>query len=205
MAGPLLSEEQLRLLATILERGSEAASAALSKWLGRAVRLEIGGPALVEVEAAVEAIGTEDRLVAAVAMRLDGPLSGQLLLVFEDDAGLALADVLLGRALGTSPAWGELEISAAQETANIVGCAYMNALALHLPGGGGMILPGPPEFRHEFAASLVEFAVMDQATRADRVLLVRTQFHAEPSSLEWSLLFVPGAAALDELARLLIV
>ena len=50
-------------------------------------------------------------------------LDGQILLVFEDAAGLALADLLLRQPLGTSTAWGELERSAADETANIVGCA----------------------------------------------------------------------------------
>jgi chemotaxis protein CheC len=203
MAGPILDDNQLRLLATILERGSEGASQALSRWLGRSVRLEIGGVAQVEAEAATEAIGPADALVAAVVMRLEGGLSGQLLLVFEDRAGLALADLLLGRPVGTSTAWGELEISAAQETANIVGCAYVNALASHLPGRPGMLVPSPPEFRHEFAASLIQFAIFDQASRADRVLLIQTRFHGEPSALEWALLFIPSGEALEELGRTL--
>ena len=36
--------------------------------------------------------------------------------------------------IGTATEWGELEQSAAMETTNIVGCAYLNALAAHLPG-----------------------------------------------------------------------
>jgi chemotaxis protein CheC len=205
MAGPTLDDDQLRLLATILERGSEGASQALSKWLGRTVRLEIDRVEQVDVETVSEAIGPGDSLVAAAAMPLTGWLSGELLLVFEDRAGLALADLLLGRPVGSARAWGDLEVSAAQETANIVGCAYVNALATHLPGGTRMLLPGPPEFRHEFAASLIEFAVLDQAARADRVLLIQTRFHAEPSALAWSLLFVPSGEALEELARTLVV
>jgi chemotaxis protein CheC len=205
MAGPILDANQLRLLTTILERGSEGASQALSKWLGRSVRLEIDAVEQVEVESVAEAIGPGETLVAAAIMNLDGFLSGQLLLVFEDRAGLALADVLLNRPIGSSREWGELEISAAQETANIVGCAYVNALASHLPDGNRMLLPGPPEFRHEFAACLIEFAVFDQAARADRVLLIQSRFAAEPSALEWSLLFVPSGEALEELGRILVV
>ena len=45
-----------------------------------------------------------------------------------DASGLALADLLLGRKVGTSTGWTEYERSAALETANIVGCAYLNAL-----------------------------------------------------------------------------
>ena len=56
-------------------------------------------------------------------MGLSGPLGGQILLVFEDRAGLALADLLLHQPVGTTTEWTELERSAAQETTNIVGCA----------------------------------------------------------------------------------
>ena len=47
-------------------------------------------------------------------------------------AGLALADLLLGRPAGSGTAWGEVEESATLETANIVGCAYLGAIAAAL-------------------------------------------------------------------------
>lgn len=203
MAGPTLTEQQTRLLRTILERGAENASLALSKWLDRPVRLELGEVGLVPFEQATEAIGPGETLVAASAMSFAGRLTGQLILVFEDKAGLALADVLQGLPIGITLEWGDLERSAAQETANIVGCAYLNALASHLPGGPETIAPGPPEFRHEFAASLIEFALFDQAIQADRVLLIETRFHADPLESGWSLLFVPSASSLAELASIL--
>ncbi len=202
MAGTILDAGQRRLLRTILERGADAASGALSKWLDRPVRLEVGEVEQVEFAAATEAIGPGDTLVAACAMPVSGRLAGLLILAFEDRAGLALADLLQRQPVGTTTAWGDLERSAAQETANIVGCAFVNALAAHLPGGEA-IVPGPPEFRHEFAASLLEFALMDQATEADRVLLFQTRFHAEAAALDWALVLAPTSAALAELARAL--
>src|SRR5262245_34272408 len=136
-----LTEPQRRLLHTILERGADGASQALSKWLDRPVRLEVGEVEEVELEAATEASGPSDTLVAACSMPVSGRISGILILAFEDRAGLALADLLQRLPLGTTTEWGELERSAAQETANIVGCAYLNALASHLPGGSGPIEP----------------------------------------------------------------
>lgn len=203
MAGTTLNPEQRLLLRTILERGADAASQALSKWLDRHVRLEIGPVEQVELADATEAIGPGDSLVAACAMGLQGRITGSLILAFEDQAGLALADLLMRQPVGTTTAWGDLERSAAQETANIVGCAFVNAIAAHLPGGTGSIVPGPPEFRHEFAASLIEFALMDQATEADKVLLFQTRFQAESTELDWGLLLIPTAAALAELAQAL--
>lgn len=200
---------QRRLLRMIFDRGAEGASLALSKWLGREVHLAVSDVELVELERAGELLGPPETLVAACVMGLTGPLTGSILLVFEDRAGLALVDVLLHQPIGTTNAWGELEQSAAKETTNIVGCAYVNALAAHLPGddGGravGELVPTPPTFLHEFAGSLLEFALMEQAMELDRLLLIRSEFTGGPDmpQLNWTLLFVPSRAALEALARL---
>jgi chemotaxis protein CheC len=206
----ILTETHRRLLRMIFDRGAEGASLALSKWLGEEVRLAISDVELAELEQASELLGPADTLVAACAMGLTGRLTGSLLLVFEDRSGLALVDLLLRQPLGTTTTWGELEQSAAKETTNIVGCAYVNALAAHLPdtGAGGIasdtgeLVPTPPTFLHEFAGSLLEFALMEQALELDQVLLIRSEFAGgRPGlNLNWTLLFIPSRAALDELA-----
>jgi chemotaxis protein CheC len=199
-------EDRSRLLAVIFEHGATAASEALSRWLGRPIRLILSGIETRDVTEAAGLIGPEDELVASCVMPIEGTLSGELLLVFDDASGLALADLLLGRVAGTSDAWGELERSAALETANIVGCSLLNSIAAHWPGGARgdegrstTLAPGPPRFRHEFAASLLEFAVMDQAAASDRVLVVRTRFATEAEELRWWLLVVPDAASMRSL------
>ncbi len=131
---PVLTDAHCRLLRMIFDRGAEAASLALSKWLGAEVRLTISEVDLVELDRAAELLGPPDALVAACAMGLTGQLTGSILLVFEDRSGLALVDLLLHQPIGTTTSWGDLEQSAAKETTNIVGCAYVNALAAHLPG-----------------------------------------------------------------------
>jgi chemotaxis protein CheC len=202
--GPMLTDAHRGLLRMIFDRGAEGASLALSKWLGREVRLAVSDVELVELERAGELLGPPEALVAACAMGLTGRLTGSLLLVFEDRSGLALVDLLLHQPVGTTTAWGELEQSAARETTNIVGCAYVNALAAHLPGddGDGELVPTPPSFLHEFAGSLLEFALMEQAMELDRLLLIRTEFAGGPDipQLNWTLLFIPSRAALESLA-----
>lgn len=196
-----------RLLLMIAERGAEGASQALARWLGRPVHLAVNEVRRVELAGATTLLGPEDELVVACAMGLAGRLDGQLPLVFEDRAGLALVDLLLGQPPGTSASWGELEQSAAKETANIVGCAYLNALAAHLPpppagtpAEAAAIVPSPPTFRHEFVASLLEFALMDQAVAVDRPLILWARFGTGGDGPSWSLVLVPGgesARALD--------
>ena len=201
----ILTDTQRRLLRMIFDRGAEGASHALSQWLGEEVRLAISDIELAELAQASELLGPSDTLVAACAMGLNGRLTGSLILVFEDQSGLALVDLLLRQPVGTTTSWGELEQSAAKETTNIVGCAYVNALAAHLPNAGmdsGELVPTPPTFLHEFAGSLLQFALMEQALELDQVLLIRSEFAGSRQglNLNWTLLFIPSRAALDELA-----
>lgn len=200
-----LTDAQKQTLRTILGLGADGASRALSRWLGMDVRLTLGEVDQVELEAAAGALGPPEDLVAACAMGLTGALGGSMLLCFKDRAGLALADMLMRQPVGTATEWGEVERSAAMETANIVGCAYLNALAAHVPGGPAAgLAPTPPAFLHEFGGSLIEFAVMGQAAELDRVLLAGTTFEADGAGdLGWTLLFVPDAPSLAALAAAL--
>ncbi len=173
---------------------------------------------LVDLARSAELLGPADSLVAACTMGLTGPMTGLLLLVFEDRSGFALVDLLLHQAMGTTTSWGELEESAAKETTNIVGCAYVNALATDLLGilthepnamesidTEDTLVPTPPLFVQEFAGSLLEFALMEQAIERDQVLLLHTRFGAgkERFRLDWTLLFIPSSATLHGLATAL--
>jgi chemotaxis protein CheC len=212
---PNLTTAQLNLLRMVFERGTEAASQALSKWLGHHICLTMSVVNEIELAQAEMLLGPPESLVAACSMGLTGWLTGLILLVFKDSSGLALSDLLLAQAVGTAKEWGELEESAAKETTNIVGCAYVNALASHLPrppvaantadrevekSGSrtdGDLVPTPPTFVHEFAGSLLEFAFMEQAMELDQVLVIRSELRAAGTglNLDWTLLYIPSSAS----------
>lgn len=201
-----IPDPSLRLLHSIFELGAEHASRALTTWLGRSVLVAISRVNQADLTDVVGLLGPEDELLGSVIMELGGRLSGQLLLVFHDRDGLAMADMVLRQPIGSMGEWDDLSRSAALETANIVGCALLNSLSSHLPimsgSGGASIVPSPPIFRHEYAGSLLQFALMDQAVSADRVLLVESRFEAEGEELRWSLLFIPSAASMADLSGL---
>jgi chemotaxis protein CheC len=211
---PVLTQSQRHLLRVIFDRGAESASQALSKWLGHEVQLAVSKIELIELEHAADLLGPPDLLVVACIMGLTGRLTGLILLIFEDRPGLALVDLLQNQPVGTTAAWGELEESAVKETTNIVGCAYLNALAAHLPEVGmgtsghaakkptiAELVPTPPTFVREFAGSLLQFALMDQALELDQILLIHSEFAAgaHAPNLNWTLLFIPSRDSLHAL------
>ncbi|WP_169979366.1 chemotaxis protein CheC [Tautonia rosea] len=181
-----------------IQEGAEAASVALSKWLGRPASLVVSRVRFVELIEATEALGPGDAVVAACAIPLSGPLPGTVLMIFDDRSAMTMIDALLGRPEGTGTEWGEMEQSAAQETSNIVVCAFVNAMAESL-NPGGLMIPGPPEFRFEFSGSLIEFALMDQMSRNDQIMMVEIHFSVDGITNDWAMVIVPAAGGLETL------
>ena len=206
----ILTDAQRRLLRMIFDRGAEGASRALSKWLGEEVRLAISDVELAELDRATELLGPSDTLVAACAMGLTGRLTGSLILVFEDRSGLAWFNLLLAPAGGHDDGLGRARAVGREgddqhrrlRVRQRPGRAPAERRLRGRRSGTDELIPTPPTFLHEFAGSLLEFALMEQALELDQVLLIRSEFAGgrQGLNLNWTLLFIPSRAALDELA-----
>lgn len=208
MTAPPLTHEQLAALGRVLHAGATEASGALSRWIGRPTEVISDAAQQFSLHDATSALGEGDEPICFCIVELSGVLAGCMILAFDDESGLALADQLLGQARGTATQWGELETSAALETTNIVCCAYLNALSRVFPhgaepnAGDPEMVPTPPTFSRDYATSLLEFALMGQAMASDQVLLARTQFHIDGEPVDWKLLLVPDAESMVTLRSL---
>ena len=178
-----------------LRRAAAGASAALSKWIGRPTRLTIRSTRALPLADAVAAVGAADAPLVACGMRISGSVEGMLVLTCADAAGLSLADLVLGREPDPRREWGEIETSAVAETANIIGCAYLNALSETAGPSGQSLLPSPPWFVRDYAAAVMQAVIVPQAVLADDVFLGHTEFAVADSPIRCGLLFVPAAEA----------
>ena len=188
------------LLTEAFHRGAEDGSAALAKWLGRPVTLSVDRLEQLPIASAAAVLGSGDEPVCGCAMGISGAIGGLLLLAADDAAALSLADTLLEQPAGTATSWGELERSAVIETANIVGCAYLNAICAALgPAGAAGILPSPPVFLRDFPEAVMGAVLMEQPVLSDIVLLARTEFRIDGTPVSCGLVFLPDAAGLAAL------
>jgi len=208
-----LNQQQLEMLSSYIRIGSVDASGALSTWLGRAVQVSVEQLEAVSLEIAADQLGSADETVCACCMRVSGGISGQLLLGFDDASGLLLCDTLLMRET-RSETWGELEISAALETTNIVGCAFLNSLSRDFPAStldlvlrqkpiDSTWIPSPPVFVRDYAAAIMQFALMDQACELEEILVAQIRFALDSTPIGWRLLLIPDANVLGTLAWIL--
>ena len=204
---PNLTATQLNLLRMIFDRGAEAASQALSKWLGRRFRLTISEVELSRAGGGGELLGPAGiagrRLLDGAdrpADRLDppglrGPLGAgagrpALASAGRDDDGLGRA-----RAIGRQGDDQHRRLCVCQRPGGAPAAplaAASGAGQRWKPGKrtDGDLVPTPPTFVHEFAGSLLEFALMEQALELDQVLLIRSELRAAGTglNLDWTLL-----------------
>ena len=201
----LLDARQLAALESLFHQGSADASRALAKWIGKPSVVETDSLEQLPLEAATGVLGTADEPICFCAAEMNGLLTGELILAFDDASGMALSDMLLDRPPGTTNSWTEMTTSAALETANILCCSYLNSLSRSFSRGGESpeLLPSPPSFSHEFAESLLEFALIGQAIASDQVILARTRFEINETPVNWTLLFAPDAVSMSRLWELL--
>ena len=161
---------QLSRIDAAFKQGAADASVALGKWLGVPSLITIESVNQQPMSAAPGLLGQTDDVVCFCVMNLTGSLSGYLVLSFDDASGLALADLLLKRPTGSSTEWDEVAQSAALETHNIVGCAYLNTPAQQIWSDSVQdreLIPSPPSFFRDFAESLLQSVLMDQAVGSD--------------------------------------
>ncbi len=183
---------------TVAVNGAYNASRALSKWLRRGVRLNCDGFSQVPIADVASTVCPGDDLVAAVHLPLAGDVEGNLLLVFPQDVGLRLADMMLQMPLGTSQEFGELEESGLCETGNIVGSAYSNSLAKWLKLH---IKPEVPSFGCDLSCAILDPLLMEQALHHDEILICKTEFLLDGEKMEWSLLLLPSHSALEKMQQ----
>jgi chemotaxis protein CheC len=201
----MLNEMQLNSLQNSLHQGSVRASETLAKWIGKPAVIEIDFLEQLPLEDATGTLAGSDQPVCYCSMTVQGFFTGEMILVFDDASGLALADLLLDQPRGTAQTWTELATSAALETTNILCCAYLNSLSESFPNArtSTELVPQPPRFNREYAESLMQFALMSQAMEFDNVILAKTRFTIENRLVNWTLLFVPDAETMSRFSQLL--
>jgi chemotaxis protein CheC len=189
-----------------LRLAAEDSSQALARWLGVPAVMHVDEIIQCSVEQAIQCLGDDDEAVDVCVMGLDGTLRGLMVLAFDDKSGWKLADLILSRSEGDSVSWGDVEISAALESMNILGCAYLNRLAEHLGQRTRepiSLIPTPPEFSRDFAGALIETLFMDPIAQGCEAFYVQTRFTVSDQTVNWTFLIIPEEASRQRLLEII--
>lgn len=185
------ADSKLQLLQQLFASATHDASAAMCCWTNNLITLTLDEVCEVPLSDACLEASVGDERLTIVVLNLEGELGGAILLTFDEESGRRLAASLLHCPPSEGPDWDEMERSALAETGNILGCAYINAITRLIDQE---LVPSVPYFVQDYAASVMQQALVAQACGRDTVLICRTSFHCENEDVSWSVLFIPAVA-----------
>jgi chemotaxis protein CheC len=197
-----LNAAQLDALREVANIGAGHAATALSQMTGQTIMISVPRIFIAPLEDVPPHVSGPEEPVAAVLMQMLGDLTGQTLLVFPEPTALRLAELMLRRPRGSSPALGELEQSAIKEAGNILSGQYMNALSDFM---GMVLLPSPPSMAIDMSAAVLESTYLQFGTDRDMVVCVESEFIMKELSetLRGFFLLLPDAPSLQVMLKTL--
>lgn len=169
-----LSRAALDALREVANIGAGHAATALSQITGQRIMISVPQISIAAIEDVPNQIGAAEEPVAAVAIRIEGDLTGLTLLVFPQPIAYRIASLMMGgRAVAQM---GAIEESALKEAGNILSAAYLNALAEFL---GMRILNSPPQLAVDMSDAVLSSTYVETSAGASHVFCVESEFQLQ--------------------------
>ncbi|HWI64788.1 MAG TPA: chemotaxis protein CheC [Symbiobacteriaceae bacterium] len=171
-----LTHGELEALYAIVQKGLNDSSRALSSMTTGGIQLQDPRLQFLSLGVVPNIAGGPEKVVVAVYLGIEGDLNGHLMLLFTEQSGLRVVDMLMEMPPGTSLALDELAVSALAELGNICGSSFLNALSDRT---GLTIVPTTPVVVVDMAGAILESVVTELYLNGDEVLVVETGFNGE--------------------------
>lgn len=178
-----LSEIETDAITEVINIGAGHASNALSVMTGKDIKMSFPEVKLCPIEKIPRLIGNPEDLVAVVYLKLDGEIKnevipiGSLLLVMPQASAKELASLLQDKPYDSnSIELDEMDISALEETGNILSGSSMTAISKILET---QIIESLPHFANDMLQAILSFVLIELAPKAKDALTFTTDFRIE--------------------------
>jgi chemotaxis protein CheC len=192
MVRPLLGPREIDALQELASIGCGAAVSALGRLAGRRFHMDVPETWAGEKPGAIaDFLGALGQDLVAVGVKLSELLEGHLVLVLAGRDAELLAG-LLGWPVVTHGSWGTMAESAMMESGNIVGSAFVSAVARLV---GRKLLLSVPQLVRGGGRACVDGLVPREAGR----VALATRFACEAPAIEGLILVMPEPARIPGL------
>jgi len=183
-------------LSRVARDGATRAGRGLSGLVGQEITIHVPDVRIGTRDDACSAVGGDESIVLGAYLGMSGGISGHVMLLFPERRALDCVDLMCGQAPGTTTEADELAESAIGELGNIVGSAFVNALAdsANLP-----LHPSPPTIVHDMAIALVQTVYAEILSQGSDVVMIDTVFEDGSGNTAGLLILAPDPQCLSVL------
>jgi chemotaxis protein CheC len=188
----------ISMLSEVAREGAVRAGRGLSGLMGQEVSIHIPDVRVGTKADACDAVGGVETIVLGAYLSISGDITGHVMLLFPVARALQCVDLMCGQPIGTTTEPDELAQSAVGELGNIVGSAFVNALADY----ANLILhPSPPAIIHDMAIAPVESIYAEVLSQGGDVVMIDTVFEDQTGHTAGLLIVAPDPVCMDRLLR----
>ncbi len=195
-----LSEFQQDALKELGNIGAGSAATALSQLIGKDIGLSVPGVVVIPVEQITQIASSQNKIVAAVYMRVFGEIKARTLMVFPQDKVLLLLDMIMRRPLGETRELGETEQSAMKEIGNIIISAYLNAIAKFI---GLNSVPSVPALAIDMVEAIFQTIFAELTENSREAIFIETTMIEASTNLTCNIFLIPDEDAMKKILEAL--
>ena len=186
-------------LTEVAKDGALRAGRGLSGLMGQEITIHVPSVRIGTKADACDAVGGPEALVLGAYLTISGDVSGHVMLLFPEKRALECVDVMCGQAPGTTTEIDEMATSAIGELGNIVGSAFINALADDI----NLVLhPSTPTVVNDMAVALVQTVYAEILAQGGEVVMIDTIFEDSVGRSAGLLIVAPDPASFGKLQEL---
>lgn len=186
-----LNERELDSLREMSNIGAGNAVTALHQMTNKVIMLEVPQVTLLPFNEVVKRLGGPEEEVVGLFLRIFGDARGNMLIAMSKKSAEQLIDILF---TGQVSAFGEMQISALKEVANILTSTYLNAM-------GGVLkkifIPSIPSFSIDMAQAIVDLLLIEIAEVSNEALVIETFFKSRDNSFYGHFFLLPDPASIQ--------
>jgi len=187
---------QLDLLKEIGTVGSATAATALADMIATKVEISVPQVSLVPLENLSNIFPGVDKLYFVLDMEITGDIGGRIFLLLSPEDAKFLASALLGRPAEEMDLKDDMFRSALQEACNILGGAYVSALA---DMTNFTILTSIPSMALDMVGAILDFIFIQIAQTSEEALYIKTDLQVKGLKMEGLFLLFPTSDSLQKI------
>lgn len=190
-----LSDKQVDALREAGNIGAGNAAIALSQMVEERIGLSMPRASVLPLSQVSNLVGGPESPVAAVYLRIEGDVSGSIMLLIDENSAKILTDLVLKASEDdTKLEDNVIYNSALQELGSILSGSYLNALGLLT---GLLFRPTIPFFASDMAGAIVDCVLVDLGAADDYVIVIGTDFYVASEKIEGHLIMFPDRGTLE--------
>lgn len=171
--------------------GAGNAATSLSEMLNKRIDMSVPLAKIIDFNDLESMIGFEEALAAAVYLEFNGDINGTMMFLLDQDSAKNLIISLMGFAgeVTEDTYFNEIEISALQEIGNILGGAYLGAVARFTNLNMEITVPS---FAFDMVGAILSVPLTEFGCIADKVLFIEANFLNGLDSINGNFIVIPN-------------